>query len=112
MEEEIIKQIRATYPEDVWLPVPKEDQAKDAVAAQLIRDMAPAMASIAVQVFSQTLQDIRKEIVTLPNGYVGTSRPSKLPEEEKHEAKEEMRDQALQVIDKHLNEKGEKPSET
>lgn len=104
MEEEIIKQIRAIYPEDIWLPVPEERRAKDAVAAQLIRDMAPAMASIAVQVFSQTLRDIRSEIIALPNGYVGTNRPSKLPEEQKHDAMEEMRDQALQVVDRRLTD--------
>jgi hypothetical protein len=80
IKERIIVAIRDTYPEDVWLPVPKEMRAKDAVAAQLLRDMAPAMASIACEVFTTLIQSqiqaiegrkivLREESDHLPNVY-------------------------------------------
>lgn len=45
--EKIKEAIIAAYPEDIWWPILEEEKAKDGVAAQLLRDMAPAMANIA-----------------------------------------------------------------
>jgi hypothetical protein len=44
--EEAIQAIRDAYPESVWKPIPSRLRAKDAVAADLLRRMAPAMVAI------------------------------------------------------------------
>ena len=50
-EKDLIALIRKTYSDKVWLPIPEEYRAKDAVAADLLRSMAPAMAGLALEVF-------------------------------------------------------------
>jgi len=62
LEERITKSIRDKYPESVWLPIPEERTAKDAVAADLLRKMAPAMAKLACEVFEANLTSIREQI--------------------------------------------------
>lgn len=49
-----IERIRSIYSDKIWLPPPEDMKAKDAVAADCIRDMAPAIASI--------MADIMKEL--------------------------------------------------
>ena len=53
--------IVATYPEDIWKPIPKELRAKDAVMAQAMRDMSNAIANIVYQVHLSELSRNEKE---------------------------------------------------
>jgi hypothetical protein len=55
LEKKIEDAIMATYPKDVWPDVPDELKAKDAVAATLLRRMAPALARIAVETLKEEL---------------------------------------------------------
>jgi hypothetical protein len=51
LEQAITARIREVYSEAFWHPIPEAQQAKDAVAADCLRTMAPALAAIAVEVF-------------------------------------------------------------
>ena len=49
-EDKIESAIKGVYSEDIWLPLPEEqERAKDAVAADVLRTLAPALAKIAVE---------------------------------------------------------------
>ena len=80
-EKEIAKAIINTYPESVWLPIPEDKKAKDAVAADLLRCMAPAMAKIAIDTLEPLLLATRSQAF--------------------EEAREEERKRVVEVVKKH-----------
>lgn len=72
-EAEVIKRVRATYPEDIWLPVPEELRAKDAVMAQAMRDMAYAIAGIVGEISEDFIALEGKRVAEEIMGVAGKS---------------------------------------
>lgn len=66
-EKDLIALIRKTYSDKVWLPIPEEYRAKDAVAADLLRSMAPAMAGLALEVFVSHSTSLLQKMEGLKN---------------------------------------------
>lgn len=61
-EKEVAEKIIGTYPPDIWLPISDEQKARDAVAAQLLRDMAPALARMSVEIFENNLDSYEYQL--------------------------------------------------
>ncbi len=59
IREEAIKKIRETYTEKVWKPIPESMRAKDAVAADLLRHMAPAVTDIVLALLDEKIERMK-----------------------------------------------------